>query len=110
MFGDNVTFGQAVIVCLFSLAVVFGVLLLLSCLIDLIHWAVGKFSPGRPAPQPPRAAAPAPASAPSQELAVLAAAAVAAYLGAPPDQFVVRSIRRVQDSGWALAGRVDSLQ
>ena len=108
MFGDYVTFGQAVIVCLFSLAVVFAVLLLISFLIDLIHWAVGKLSGGKKSAEPAQTAPPA--SADTQEPAILAAAAIAAYLGAQPDQFVVRSIRRVQDNGWTLAGRVDSLQ
>lgn len=110
MFGDQITLAQAVTVCLFSLAVVFAVLLLLSCLIDLIHWAVGKLSaPPVPAPAPETAVS-APAQADSRELAVLAAAAIAAYLGTQPGQFVVRSICRVPDSGWTLAGRVDSIQ
>lgn len=108
MFGNDITFGQAVIVCLFSLAVVFAVLLLISFLIDLIHWAVEKLSGGKKDAEPVQAPPPAPAD--TQELPVLAAAAIAAYLGARPDQFVVRSIRRIQDSGWALTGRADSLQ
>lgn len=110
MFGDQVTFAQAVTVCLFSLAVVFAVLLLLSFLIDLIHWAVGRLGAGRKAPAPPREAAPFPAPGGTAELSVLAAAAIAAYLGAEPGQFVVRSIRPVGDGGWALAGRVDPLR
>ena len=108
MFGNDITFGQAVIVCLFSLAVVFAVLLLLSFLIDLIHWAVGKLSGGKKDADPVQTAPPE--SADTQTLPALAAAAIAAYLGAQPDQFVVRSIHRVQDNGWTLAGRVDSLQ
>ena len=97
MFGDVITMGDAVVVCLFSLAVVFLVLLAISYMIDLVHYLLtrGERKPAAPAPAP---AAPAAAAAPARDDhadAVLVAAAVAAYLGTTTDQFVVRSIRRL---------------
>lgn len=113
MFGDSITTGQAVIVCVFSLVVVFAVLLAISYLIDLIAFILSraegrKAQPGQTAEQPAQAARPAASS----DEAVLTAAAIAAYLGTQPDRLVVRSIRRVTDeqTPWCQAGRADSLQ
>lgn len=111
MFGDVITMGDAVVVCLFSLAVVFLVLLAISYMIDLVHYLLtrGEKKPAAPAPAP---AAPAAAAAPARDDhadAVLVAAAVAAYLGTTTDQFVVRSIRRLvpEESPWVQASRMN---
>ncbi len=111
MFGDVITMGDAVVVCLFSLAVVFLVLLAISYMIDLVHYLLtrGERKPAAPAPAP---AAPAAAAAPARDDhadAVLVAAAVAAYLGTTTDQFVVRSIRRLvpEESPWVQASRMN---
>ncbi len=111
MFGDVITMGDAVVVCLFSLAVVFLVLLAISYMIDLVHYLLtrGEKKPAAPAPAP---AAPAAAAAPARDDhadAVLIAAAVAAYLGTTTDQFVVRSIRRLvpEESPWVQASRMN---
>lgn len=111
MFGDVITMGDAVVVCLFSLAVVFLVLLAISYMIDLVHYLLtrGERKPAAPAPAP---AAPVAAAAPARDDhadAVLVAAAVAAYLGTTTDQFVVRSIRRLvpEESPWVQASRMN---
>lgn len=111
MFGDVITMGDAVVVCLFSLAVVFLVLLAISYMIDLVHYLItrGERKPAAPAPAP---AAPVAAAAPARDDhadAVLVAAAVAAYLGTTTDQFVVRSIRRLvpEESPWVQASRMN---
>lgn len=110
MFGDVITMGDAVVVCLFSLAVVFLVLLAISYMIDLVHYllACGEKKPAAPAPAAPAAAAKAPARDDHAD-AVLVAAAVAAYLGTTTDQFVVRSIRRLvpEESPWVQASRMN---
>ena len=110
MFGDHITIGQAVIVCVFSLIVVFAVLLIQSYVIDLTAWLIRRFSKKKP--QAPAAQAAAPAAVDDSTDAVLAAAAIAAYLGKSTDEFVVRSIRRVSGSEtpWTQAGRTSSLQ
>ena len=116
MFGAQITIGQAVTVCLFSLAVVFLVLLAISYLIDLIAWIVRKIEKKDTPKAPAAVSAPAQSTAPAPRDdsvdAVLVAAAVAAYLGKNTDEFVVRSIRRAAapESFWSQLGRADSLQ
>ena len=70
----------------------------------------GASAPVQAAPAAP--AAPAPARRDDTADAVLAAAAIAAYLGKSTDQFVVRSIRRVTsaETPWSQAGRTGSAQ
>ena len=114
MFGDIITMGQAVTVCVFSLAVVFIVLLTISYIIDFTAWILKRAS-GKKAPTAPAASAPAaPAAAGHDDTAdaLLAAAAVAAYLGKSTDQFVVRSIRRATsaETSWSQTSRVGSAQ
>ena len=105
---ETITIGRAVIVCGFSLAVVFLVLLAISYMIDLVHWILTRNE------KKPAAAAPA-AAAPAQDdrtAAVLIAAAVAACLGTTTDRFVVRSIRRVagEETPWIQSGRTNTIR
>ena len=71
---------------------------------------------GAPAQAPeeaaPAPAQPAPQSPPDADLAVLAAAAIAAKLGTSADQLVVRSIRRIapSETPWIQAGRTGSIR
>ena len=112
MFANHaITIGDAVIVCLFSLAVVFIVLLAISYMIDLVHWILtrNQKKPAAAAPAPaPAAPAPAAPAKDSSADAVLVAAAVAAFLGTTTDRFVVRSIRRLvpEESPWVQASRM----
>lgn len=107
---ETITIGRAVIVCGFSLAVVFLVLLAISYMIDLVHWLLTK---GEKKAAP--AAAPASSPAPAKDdhaAAVLIAAAVAACLGTTTDRFVVRSIRRVagEETPWVQSGRTNTIR
>lgn len=116
MYGDVITIGEAVTVCLFSIVTVFLVLLLISYIVDLTAWVIRKIEK-KPAPAAPKAA-PAPAAAPAAAPAkkdtsadaVIVAAAVAAYLGTSTDRIIVRSIRRVAEaeSSWSQASRFSS--
>lgn len=104
-----ITIGDAVVVCIFSIAVVFLVLLAISYMIDLVHWILTRNQ--KPAAAPAVSAAAAPAAAPEAPKSsvdpVLVAAAVAAYLGTSTDQIIVRSIRRAapEETPWVQAGR-----
>lgn len=110
---ETITIGRAVIVCGFSLAVVFIVLLAISYMIDLVHWLLTK---GQKKPEAaPASSAPAAPAAPAKDTAgdtILIAAAIAAYLGASPDRFIVRSIRRVsgEETPWVQAGRTGAMR
>lgn len=119
MFGDTITMSQAVTVCLFSIAVVFFVLLAISYLIDVIAWVVAKIenkdktNKTAPAPVSPTTVAPATVSAvDTSSDAVLVAAAISAYLDKKPEQFIVRSIRRVttEETSWSQASRTNLAQ
>lgn len=113
MLGDNVTIGQAAMLCVFGMAVVFAALLVISFLINAICWVMKR----RSAEPQPAAAAPTTAPAAARPDAshvdvVLVTAAIAAYLGKRSDEIVVRSIRKLEntDTLWAQAGKLDSLQ
>ena len=111
---ETITIGRAVIVCGFSLAVVFLVLLAISYMIDLVHWLLTK-GEKKAAPGATPAAAPASTPAPAKDdrtAAVLIAAAVAACLGTTTDRFVVRSIRRVagEETPWIQSGRTNTIR
>lgn len=107
---ETITIGRAVIVCGFSLAVVFLVLLAISYMIDLVHWLLTK-GEKKAAPAAAPASAPAPAKD-DRTAAVLIAAAVAACLGTTTDRFVVRSIRRVagEETPWIQSGRTNTIR
>ena len=116
MYGDIITMGQATIVCVFSLALVFIVLLAISYMIDLTAYIVRKGEKK----QDPKVAAPAKAAAAPAPAAtvvddttnVVLAAAVAAYLGCSTDQIVVKSIRKIVnvETSWAQKSRMDSVR
>lgn len=104
----TITMGRALIVCGFSLAVVFLVLLAISYMIDLVHWLLTK-GEKKAAPAATPATAPASSPAPAKDDH---AAAVAACLGTTTDRFVVRSIRRVagEETPWVQSGRTNTIQ
>ncbi len=132
MFGDVVTIPQSLAISVGSMAVVFLVLLVISYMIDLNAWVLKKMTGGdskgatKAASSPAAsgssssgaaAAASAAASAASEaakahEQAVLAAAAIAAYLGTSVDHIVVRRITRVadNDTGWAKQALQDNMR
>lgn len=114
MFGDQLTIGQATTVALFSIAVVFVVLLAISYLITLVSKIVNR-KPKETAPAATKAA-PAAAAAPAVEkkddsaLVAAITAAVAAYLGRDANSFVVKSITPLNtESDWSRLSRTNSL-
>ena len=117
MYGDAITMGQAITVCVFSIVLVFLVLLAISYMIDITAYFVRKGEkkqdPKVAAPAKV-AAAPAPAATVVDDTTnvVLAAAAIAAYLGCSTDQIVVKSIRKVVnvETSWAQKSRMDSVR
>ncbi len=117
MFGEHLTIGQAVTVCIFSITVVFLVLFSITLLINITAKIVNRKNTKTPTPAPVKAA-PAPAPAETAQVkddsmtALIAAAAIAAYLGKSADQIVVRSITPVHapESNWSRESRLGSLQ
>lgn len=118
MYGDTVTFGQAAIVCLFSIVIVFLVLLAISYMIDAVAYFINRSEKNtanevkKEAPVSVSVPAPEPTPTDGHIDVVLITAAVAAYLGEDSSTFVVRSIRRIgaEETAWSRAGRLDSLQ
>lgn len=109
MLGSEVSIGQAAIVCLISMVVIFAVLFLISVMIDILA-AVLKLKKGN-APAPVVSASSSAVADDGVSIAVLTAA-VAAYLGKGTDEIVVREIRKVQnnESEWSRSGRTDALR
>ena len=92
---ETITMGRALIVCGFSLVVVFLVLLAISYMIDLVHWLLTKGQ-----------------KKPAAADAAIISAAIAACLGTAADRIVVRSIRRVagEETPWIQSGRLNTIQ
>lgn len=114
MYGDNVTFAQAAVVCVFSMAVVFIVLLAISYMIDIIAYFVNRKSKKAVKTEPAQEVSRQEPSEPHPDHidVVLVTAAVAAYLGKRTDEIVVRSIRKIgtEETTWSRAGRIESMQ
>lgn len=116
MLGSQVSIGQAAVVCVFSMVVIFAVLFVISLMIDIPAAALKKqkAEPAAPAASAVPAAPAAPAVSAAQDGAELAVitAAIAAYLGKSTDEIVVREIRRVQnnESEWSRSGRTEALR
>ena len=110
---ETITMGRALIVCGFSLVVVFLVLLAISYMIDLVHWLLTK-GQKKPAAAPATLTlevSEAPAKDPPPDAAIISAA-IAACLGTAADRIVVRSIRRVagEETPWIQSGRLNTIQ
>lgn len=118
MFGEKLTMGEASIVALFSITVVFLVLLLISCMIRLIAVIINKAQKPKETPAPK--SAPVEKSAPAapvkeekaddSHLVAVITAAVAACLGKEPGSFVVKSITPLNtESDWSRLSRTSAL-
>ena len=117
MFGEHLTIGEAITVCIFSITVVFLVLFSITLLINITAKIVNRGKTEKKAPAPVTKAAPVPAETQVETkndsmTALIAAAAIAAYLGKSADQIVVRSITPVHnpESNWSRESRLGSLQ
>ena len=117
MYGDVVTIPQAITVCLFSIAVVFFVLFLISVLINIVARIING-AQKKPEPAPVKAA-PAPAetetvTAEAEDdtvLTAIVAAAIAAATGKSTNSFVIKSITPLnQESDWSRISRSSSLR
>ena len=111
MYGENITVLDGIIVSVFCIVTVFLVLLVISYLIDLIHWICQKLE-GRKQPSAAASAA-QPAVVPEQNDhidCVLAAAAIAAHTGQSQDAFIVRSIKPVPETerAWQRSSRSET--
>ena len=109
---ETITMGRALIVCGFSLVVVFLVLLAISYMIDLVHWLLTK---GQKKPAAPATLTLEVSEAPAKDTtadAAIISAAIAACLGTAADRIVVRSIRRVagEETPWIQSGRTNTIQ
>lgn len=118
MYGDVVTIPQAITVCVFSIAVVFFVLYLLSVLINVVA-AIINGAQKKSDPAPATKAAPAPVETVTETaepeddgaLTAVIAAAIAAATGKSASSFVIKSIRPLnQDSEWGRISRSSSLR
>ena len=113
MYGELITMGDAGVITLFSMGIVFATLLLISFVLDLFKVIFAEKKKETVAA--PAAAAPAPLPVVEEdddELVVVITAALAAHMGRSADQLIVRSI--VQTGGqqlpWAQAGRMELIQ
>lgn len=112
MFGENVTISQAITVCLFSISVVFLVLLSIALLITLTAKILHRKTPEKKVEV---ALTPVVTPEPKQEedsaLTAIITAAVASYLNKSSSQFIIRSIQPIQvESEWSRVSRTNSLQ
>lgn len=111
MFGDQVTLGQAVLIALFSITVVFLVLLAISYLIEITAKIVNRQKKEAPSVPAPEVSETAQTVQNDGELTAAITAAVAAYLGREPGTFVVRSITKADsESDWSRLSRSGALR
>lgn len=105
MLGNNVSIGQAAVICVFSMVVIFAVLLVISFAIDILSVFQRK---GSRHPSGNSEKAQTQAANPD---VLMIAAAIAAYLGKGIDEIVVREIRTTQnrESEWCRSARIDAL-
>lgn len=112
MLGNEVSIGQAAMVCLIGVLVIFAVLFLISVMIDILAFSL-KRKKGKNQPATPAAlmAVPVPPQDGDTDIAVITAAA-AAYLGKGMDEIIVREIRKVQnnESEWSRSSRAKALR
>jgi sodium pump decarboxylase gamma subunit len=118
MFGEHLTVGEATLVAVFSITVVFLVLLAISYLIKLVAMVVNSMNKPKAAPAaaapaksaPAAEAAPAPKAEDNSALVAAITAAVACYLGKEPGSFVVKSITPLNtESDWSRLSRTSAL-
>ena len=111
---DNLTFGNAVLLSLFSMLVVFVVLLIISYMIDIVAFLSNRkkdkkddLSPDDPDPKNDES--PTSADKPDKKTAAIIAAAVTAFLGTDT-RFVIRKIKRRNTPllEWETAGISDA--
>ncbi len=113
----NVSIGEALLVTLFSMGVVFLSLLAISFLIDLVRVALsGSEKKSTPVQQPQApVVAPAPVVQVQEddtELVAVITAAIAAMTGTNANGLVVKNIKRISDSdtAWSKTGKIELMR
>lgn len=109
IYHNDVSLGQAIFVSIFSMTVVFAVLFIISCLIDVTAFFIGKSAkPKKANGVVLNAANTMPVNTKNDDSSMVAAitAAVAVYLGTSVDNIRISKIRRVgQDmTAWGERG------
>ncbi len=115
MYGELVTMGDAGVITLFSMGIVFATLLLISFVLDLfkvIFTEKKKETVAAPAPAAAAPVAPESVDEDDDELVAVITAALAAHIGKSADQLIVRSIVQTgsQQPAWAQAGRMELMK
>lgn len=107
-FGTDLSFAQGIVISLFSIAVVFIVLLLISFVIDIVAALLKKSGKNLPAPSASTAVSRGPVSSSVEEEEVAAVvAAIAMYMG--NNDFQVKSVKEEKPGSWGVSARVNSV-
>lgn len=101
LYGTKVNIGEAVFISIFSMAVVFVVLLIISYMIDIVAAVINK---GKKKVSVKTEAVSDTLSEPkvSDNTVAIIAAAIAAYEGTNVENLVIKKIRRVKNSHWRI--------
>jgi glutaconyl-CoA/methylmalonyl-CoA decarboxylase subunit delta len=115
MFGTEISMGEAGIITLFSMGIVFAVLFAISLILDLFKMIFTKSKNDNKLPEVKVVPQPIISTAPKEdeeELIAVITAAIAAHLGKNSDGLIVRSIVQVrnQEPAWANAGRTELMK
>jgi len=112
MYGEIITMGDAGVITLFSMGIVFATLLLISFVLDLFKVIFTEKKKETVAAPAPAAAAPESVDEDDDELVAVITAALAAHIGKSADQLIVRSIVQTgsQQPAWAQAGRMELMK
>ena len=114
----NVTIPESLLVTVFSMAVVFATLLIISYLVDVLRMILNKKEKKQEtvaAPQEVKKEAPVVNIAVQEddtELVAVITAAIAAMTGSNPSGLVVRNIKRMpeSDTSWSKAGKIELMR
>lgn len=113
----HLSWGDALLICLLGFLIVFVVLIVISLCIRLNSWIIGKIDNRQKKSKnsdnssaPTHSASPKDPSELSDEDLTIIVAAVAATMGVPPDQLIIRDIRPAQGAGssWAASSRMNN--
>ncbi len=116
MFGEYITLGEAIVVTLFSMGVVFISLLAISYLIDLMKVSLSKkdkkAADAKVVQQSKQSVVNTVVEQDDTELVAVITAAIAAMTGTSTSGLVVRNIKRIPDydSSWSKTGKIELMR
>lgn len=99
LYGVKVSIGESIFISLFSMGVVFVVLLVISYMIDLVAAVINK---GTKKSIKSVANDVKNEEKISDDLVVVIAAAIASYLGTDEKHLKIKKIRRINNTGWRI--------